>query len=432
VLGLSQVEGESTDRAGSCSRRTRDLAADCEAKFSVGRYTSGIYVERTKGSAVLGTNPQTSVDNGALIPIRIAKFTDSSGFSFFDANYVPRNTTTWSGGSSICSNALRRLTYSVRYNHTKIVDISAVIEADIEDVGEEHRQEFAVQFEPVEFDPSRRSHERNNLIARIRSGNPGYVAGKPVLGGMSPNTNSTSSYVIAQKAGFTVMDTGVGGQCASSSPTGSTVGFGKNMIVSCTQPFTREELKKFCLASQHPLLTSRAIGADNFVYPKWLGTEQDLLGIFGNADPLARDQWIEIESASDDPGFSIKSRSFLEGEGRCVGMPSRLRFEMLWTYVGNVESPQAKILSAKKSFEYGPTLQHVLPPKEKQPYSFATTVSWTFLQPKYGVVKSPPPTLIFSVPHDVFYPFQMNSGRSVSSLFSLLILSAAVAMLAVV
>ena len=74
------------------------------------------------------------------------------------------------------------------------------------------------------------------------------------------------------------------------------------------------------------------------------------------------------------------------------------------------------LYSVKKSFEDGPTLQHTLPPNEKQPFSFITTVSWTFLEPQYETVKSPPPTLIFSVPYDVFYPFQMsNSNYGISS-----------------
>ena len=118
---------------------------------------------------------------------------------------------------------------------------------------------------------------------------------------------------------------------------------------------TRQELKDFCTFSttsneqQHPLLTSHQVGEtdDHFVYPKWLETNQDLLGIFGNADPLDRRQWIKIESALDDSlssNFTIKSRSFVEAENRCVGMPSRLRYELLWTYVGNVDKPQAKIL----------------------------------------------------------------------------------------
>ena len=74
------------------------------------------------------------------------------------------------------------------------------------------------------------------------------------------------------------------------------------------------------------------------------------------------------------------------------------------------------LYSVKKSFEDGPTLQHTLPPNEKQPFSFITTVSWTFLEPQYETVKSPPPTMIFSVPYDVFYPFQMsNNNYGISS-----------------
>lgn len=184
-----------------------------------------------------------------------------------------------------------------------------------------------------------------------------------------------------------------------------TIGFAKNTFVGCTQSFTREELKEFCLdpSNQHPMLASQKMGEGRFVSPKWLQASQDLLGIFGNSDPLDKRQWIEIES----PTFAW-SRSFIEADNRCTGMPSRLRYDILWTYVGNVDDPQAKILSAKRSFEDGPSLQHTIPPNEKQPFSFVTTVSWSFLQPKYKLVKSPPPLYVFSVPYDVFYPFQMK------------------------
>ena len=220
------------------------------------------------------------------------------------------------------------------------------------------------------------------------------------------------------------------------------VGFRENIFVGCTQSFTREELSIFCTSNSNENLSSHKVGADHFMFPKWLQNEIRYLGIFGNADPLDRRQWIKIESPLDDPGFTIKSRTFVEAENRCIGMPTRLKYEILWTYVGNIDNPQAKILrwvlifcaswkpqeipsskmarpipkpkpnrSAKKSFEDGPSLQHTLPQNEKQPFSFITTVSWTFSQPNHAIVKSPPPFLLLSVPHDVFYPFQMNSGN---------------------
>ena len=123
-----------------------------------------------------------------------------------------------------------------------------------------------------------------------------------------------------------------------------TVGFAKDIFVGCTQSMTRDELKEFCTSNQHPMLSSYEIGTGTFVFPRWLETSQNLIGIFGNADPLDRRQWTKIESSLDQPGFTIKGRTWVEEESRCDGIPSRLRFELLWTYAGNVDSPQAKIL----------------------------------------------------------------------------------------
>ena len=123
----------------------------------------------------------------------------------------------------MCINALKRMAYNVRYNHTTIVSISGDIETlDMDASIRELQQEFSVNFIPMEVDPSERSHVKNNLISRIRSGNPGYIVGAPTLGARAPPTvNHTASYVIAQKAGFAVMDTGLAGQCSTSSPTGT-------------------------------------------------------------------------------------------------------------------------------------------------------------------------------------------------------------------
>mmetsp|Transcript_563 Transcript_563/g.1302 ORF Transcript_563/g.1302 Transcript_563/m.1302 type:complete len:656 (-) Transcript_563:219-2186(-) len=391
------------NEAGKCSKLIDELFADCEAQLSTARYISNIYVEQTKGSAILGTSLQMSMTNGVLLPIRIEKFTNAN------SNLTADNVTKWEESSSMCTNALKRMSYDIRHNSTKIVDVSVEIETvDIEAATQELEQEFSVNFFPVEVKSSERSHDRNNVITRIRSGNPGYIVGEPTLGGMSPHANSSASSVIAHQ--FKIMDTGVAGRCNTSSPTGSGVGFAYDMFVGCTQSMTRDELKDFCTSDNHPMLANHEIGVDRFLFPKWLQSNQDLLGIFGNADPLDRRQWIKIESSLDDPRFDVKSRSFLDAKNRCIGMPSRSRFEILWTYVGNVDNPQAKILSARRSFQDGPSLQHTLSPNEKQPFSFVTTVSWTFSQPKYSISKSPPPTLLFSVPHDVFYPFQMGNS----------------------
>ncbi|KAL3803724.1 hypothetical protein HJC23_003778 [Cyclotella cryptica] len=380
--------------SNTCSRSIKDLAIECESKFSINRYVSDLFVENEKGSMALGAQ-ETRVRNGA-IPLRNSN----------------KPSSTWDESSSSCTDALKSLTYIVTHNQTTILGVS--VEAETTDVGletNELKQHFAIEFIHTEAKPSDRSHDKNNIITRPRSGNPGYSSGKPTMGAIGPD-DATLSYLIAQRAGFTVMDTGAGGQCNSSSPTGSVVGFAKDIYVGCTHSMTSQELREFCTSDHHPMMSERKIGDSFFVFPKWLESKQDFLGIFGNADPLDKQQWVKIESSSDEPTFRVKSRRWLSVENRCVGMPSKLRIDILWTHVGNVMNPQAKILSAKKTYDESSSLQHVLPPNEKQPYAFTTTVSWTYLHPKSDIVKSPPPTLIFSVPHDVFYPFQsqLSSG----------------------
>jgi hypothetical protein len=162
-------------------------------------------VTQTKGSSILH-------------PIRIDTFIDSSGATSTGLASISEETK-WDNSSSVCTNALKRMVYNIRHNSTAVVSIAVDIETlDVKESTGEILQEFAVNFIPLGIGDSHRSHDRNNIISRVRSGNPGYMFGAPTLGAKSPN--QTSSYVIAQKAGFTVMNTGLAGQCGTSSTTG--------------------------------------------------------------------------------------------------------------------------------------------------------------------------------------------------------------------
>ena len=230
-LGLNTVSFGKSE-AHTCTKHTNDLALDCESQFSTARYISNVLVEKTKGSAILGiASTQTQVNNSSgHLPIRIDKFTNSSGVTLSNLDDEENSQqTTWDQSTLTCTNALKQMTYNVRYNRTSIVDISVEIETiDIRGAIFEAtrqsisiQQDFVVNFIPVEVESFERSHGQNNIITRIRSGNPGYRVGAPTLGAVSPDdTNQTASYVIAQRDGFTIMDTGLIGQCNTSSPTG--------------------------------------------------------------------------------------------------------------------------------------------------------------------------------------------------------------------
>lgn len=301
----------------SCLRRIENLAEDCETKLNADRYIT-MYVESEKGSVTRDPN---------LLQVKMG-------------NKQPAS---WDKTAKVCNNAIRSLTYYVIYNQTAILDVSIKVETINIEMGESTlKQEFAIQFIPIEaqniLDGS------NDVLLTKRSGNPGYISGMPTLGATSLSLNETVSRVFAQNNGFTAMDTGVGGKCSNSSPTGSVVGFANDMFVGCTHSMTRGELQEFCTANSHPMLLSQTTGDGTFVYPRWLESKQDYLGIFGNADPLDIEQWIKIESLVDEPSFTTRSRSWIDSENRCIGMPSKLRVEILWTHVGNINNPQAKIL----------------------------------------------------------------------------------------
>jgi len=204
----------------TCTKHTSNLATDCEGQFSTSRYISNIVIEKSKGSSTLES-------------IRIAKFTNSShGIVLADDLediLLHQTTTAWDESTQTCTNALKQMTYNIRYNHTSIIDISVELETmDIvenSETSQQLQQTFAINFIPDEVESSERSQEQNNLITRTKSGNPGYIIGSPTLGAFSPssttNHSTALSYVIAQRSGFTIMDTGLVGHCGTSSPTGS-------------------------------------------------------------------------------------------------------------------------------------------------------------------------------------------------------------------
>lgn len=159
--------------------------------------------------------------SNTLIPISIGTYVDSSGIVHTGPTAI-FSQTKWDNSSFVCTNALKRMTYNVRHNSTSLLDISVDIDTlDIVLSTRELMQEFAVKFIPDDVTASDRSRDKNNIISRLRSGNPGYIVGKPTLGAKHTINPLTSSFVIAQKAGFSVMDTGLAGQCGTSSTSGS-------------------------------------------------------------------------------------------------------------------------------------------------------------------------------------------------------------------
>ena len=109
----------------------------------------------------------------------------------------------------------------------------------------------------------------------------------------------------------------------------------------------RSEFEDFCSNEDHPYFSlSKVISTntDSVRLPRWLTTNVDTVGIFGNADPLDQNQWVIIQSSIHSPNNVSVDKKWLSSESECLGLASELYYKIWWTFVGPTDRPQAKIL----------------------------------------------------------------------------------------
>ncbi len=129
------------------------------------------------------------------------------------------------------------------------------------------------------------------------------------------------------------------------SPHSKTVTFREDTTVSCLLRLTREELKTFCTSASHPFLYKQTVRKKSLFIPVWLRQHFDFVGIFGNADPSDMAQWLPLYSPLvNNNDTLIFERNWIDVESRCDGIVTRTHYKFLWTHVGSVDNPQAKII----------------------------------------------------------------------------------------
>lgn len=217
-------------------------------------------------------------------------------------------------------------------------------------------QIFSVEFNGI-FTGTALSNNGGNIVRRARSGNPGYIMGKPVLYG-----TLSSSVINELVAGLSVPSplldyTRVtststttypfsGGEGACPTSTATTVGqtpiqFGYDMATGCTFSVTRPQFQTLCTATGSTTYT------DASGFPLFFNFVNGYVGSLGNADPLDKSQWIAINKLASAP-----TRVYSEATGLCTGMPTGLAYKFLVATVGEKSFPQNKIISAQVEVIY--------------------------------------------------------------------------------
>lgn len=136
----------------------------------------------------------------------------------------------------------------------------------------------------------------------------------------------------------------------------------------------------------------------------------ELIGSYGNADPLDPAQWLEIDVkiASDAAVWQTRS-------GTCEGAVTSMNYGFVWSYVGAQTNPQARILAAH--LEFGTSdLHYGLDGVQVQSFPISVTASFVQRVEAPGANLLPSPPVAISVPYDVWYPFRIDSRASSRSI----------------
>ncbi|XP_078713594.1 tectonic-2 [Lampetra fluviatilis] len=267
---------------------------------------------KTCSLSVLGASLQLSPTNVFFIPEGLIQSTQQRVIECLQVRQ----------SNEMCFNAVVAVIYevtwknfSVRHVHAKITlaNVSFANNASLV-------QEFSVQFiNPV----------NGSQIITPRSGNPGYLVGKPLLTGVLNNygsVNLTEGLHLWYPVGSSL--------CAEAQTT--QVKFGENSISGCLLRLGLTELNN-CTNIRHNILQgwNRLVSAD-------------MVGRRGNSIPNdTNTDWVPICNNISKIESLTKSTG---RRGMCAEVPAHLHIRVLTAMVGNVErEPQMEIVAVNVS-----------------------------------------------------------------------------------
>lgn len=241
-----------------------------------------------------------------------------------------------------------------------------------------------------------------NAVLRSRSGNPGYIAGLPLLNAELVSSESSEA-MNARVPGLRVYGSSSTPWCDDAMPS-EVVNFGEDVLTGCALEVSYSNFTDLC-AQAGPLVQEATSGLK---VPKylWMNSSFNYLGIFGNADPLDPSQWMEmtIEEQPNEPSLDNAARV-------CSSLTTSLHYQILIAYVGSTSNPQAKIVGGRAY--YGTEAVVFSSEEDTQSLMLTTTVSFvTLAQEDYETYVPPAPPVLWAVPYDVFYPFDVSAGSS--------------------
>ncbi|XP_012859665.1 tectonic-3 isoform X1 [Echinops telfairi] len=266
-----------------------------------------------------------------------------------------------------CQNVVSQVMYEIETNGTSGIQrvsvsfgqTSLTVEPDAS-----LQQHFIVHFKTVE-------QRAAASLPSPRSGNPGYLVGKPLL---ALTGDVRHSMTLLQSQGD--------GACSAQR---HKVQFGVNAMSGCK-------------------LRLRKAGCSHWqqeMYQTLHGSPRpEHVAIFGNADPGQRGQWTRI--------LHRNCSSLATNCTSCCLLPVSLEIQVLWAYVGLQSNPQAHVSGTRFLYQCQSIKDSQLPVG----VSLTTLVTFVDITQK----PEPPrgqPRMDWKLPFDFFFPFKVAFSRGV-------------------
>lgn len=278
-----------------------------------------------------------------------------------------------------CQNVVSQVIYEIETNGTfgiQKVSVSFGQTNLTVEPGTSLQQDFIIHF---------RAFQQSTAasLTGSRSGNPGYIVGKPLL---VLTGDIRHSMTLLQSQGD--------GTCSVKR---HEVQFGVNAISGCKLRLKRVD----CSHLQQE------------IYQALHGSPRpEHIAIFGNADPAQKGEWTEILSRN----YNV---SAMHCTSCCV--PVSLEIQILWAYIGLQSNPQAHVSGARFLYQF----QSIQDSQPETEVPLKTVVTFVDITQK----PEPPrgqPRMDWKYPFDFFFPFKMafsrGEGSQKGSIFAIIIL----------
>ncbi|XP_052215238.1 tectonic-3-like isoform X2 [Dreissena polymorpha] len=352
----------------------------------------------------LYNNPYTLQINATARP-HLCQLSDGS---LVTCNFTAPRTPAFNASTSTCNNVVQEVRYFITTIGT--FGISAVqaqfVFRDVTQNNFPLTQTYSVAYTTL-----------SDTTPLARSGNPGYVIGKPIRYGTLNETtglDGAKNQEILESSveeGLTIVRASVTGMCETSTASRIPLRFGENMRTGCFIRLNLTSINQQICQNIQELIVQTLEGVNARGPNRYVAT-------FGNTNTNKTGDWVRIIESNRPAPTEANGV-----DGTSCRLKMGLHIQVLYANVGALALPQRKIIGLALQYDAARDIAFVCTGAFcqdgvglTQKFEVSQTVSYVDAsQPATGA-QGEAPIFVAKVPNDFFYPFLFyTSNRGVST-----------------